>query len=697
MKKLIIILLVIVANNLFATDYYVSLSEGDDNNNGTSQDSPWKTLGKVMSISFNPGDIIHFKRGDTWTKKTLRIDEIGNADNPIIFTDYGTGELPTINVVDTFPKVSQDAYPWTDEGNNIWSIFIDADFISWYGMYWTQYSRLRRMKIDGVEVLGATPSRTSELGKDIPDKVRFHYDYKATVDKYKLSVYSTTNPNNLTIEFPFLYYGVEFRSYAKHVIFENFKVIGGDVCAVTVWGSNITIRNIDVGDMCNHAIDVLTPATNVIVDNCILNSNYSFDYSQAGIDDYASNKGPREGFYIRGADSIVFKNSKVYNFTHANINIGRYSTSDPSENCKIHDNYTTSDLAYGGRTVTESGTLYLEYYNNFIDGAGVQNQINGQYNHFHHNIIKGVRSTPLKRYHAGYAISLFPYTNDEDIKGNIFENNIFIDCESGAIDMHDYQNAKVTGNIFRNNILVDNGKQVDHLLYEGNRTSNINLAIKIWGYFSGGFITEPEDNNFQNNFIYYTNGNDARILYHLNDDDFNGITTPSLSITEFNAQNGVNNYNDTITDNFAGDPLFIDAANDDYHLNENSPAINAGITPLAITDRDGNAIPYPGTLPDVGIYEFQGVSTSVNNLSSNDFFIYPSPFRETIFVSTNTYKGIKQVAIYNLSGKLMFSEKYKINSAQNIEIKVPRLKTGSYIVKVLTYTNQSYSNILVAN
>jgi len=51
------------------------------------------------------------------------------------------------------------------------------------------------------------------------------------------------------------------------------------------------------------------------------------------------------------------------------------------------------------------------------------------------------------------------------------------------------------------------------------------------------------------------------------------------------------------------DPLFIDYANHDYHLQAGSPRIDAGTACIATVDPDGNAIPQR-TAPDIGPYEY---------------------------------------------------------------------------------------------
>jgi parallel beta-helix repeat protein len=76
------------------TTYYVSLSSGNDSNTGTSQTAPWRTAGKVNATTFQPGDQILFKSGDTWFSDPLIVPSSGTANAPLLFGAYGTGSKP---------------------------------------------------------------------------------------------------------------------------------------------------------------------------------------------------------------------------------------------------------------------------------------------------------------------------------------------------------------------------------------------------------------------------------------------------------------------------------------------------------------------------------------------------------------------------------------------------------------------------
>lgn len=67
-------------------DYFVDNNFGSDSNNGTSLQAPWKSLSKVNEQTFQPGNVVCFKRGSTWIKEELTIHESGTPDDPITFT-----------------------------------------------------------------------------------------------------------------------------------------------------------------------------------------------------------------------------------------------------------------------------------------------------------------------------------------------------------------------------------------------------------------------------------------------------------------------------------------------------------------------------------------------------------------------------------------------------------------------------------
>ncbi|MBN1293138.1 MAG: right-handed parallel beta-helix repeat-containing protein [Candidatus Latescibacteria bacterium] len=75
--------------------YYVDSNAGDDRNTGLSIESPWKTIRKLNSIHFSPGDTILLCAGALFSGR-LAVKGSGTADKPIVLSSYGEGPLPVI-------------------------------------------------------------------------------------------------------------------------------------------------------------------------------------------------------------------------------------------------------------------------------------------------------------------------------------------------------------------------------------------------------------------------------------------------------------------------------------------------------------------------------------------------------------------------------------------------------------------------
>ena len=76
--------------------YYVSSSLGNDQNNGLSVQSPFKSIEKLNSMNFNAGDSIYFKSGDYW-EGMFWLKGSGSLTEPIVVDVYGGNTKPIIN------------------------------------------------------------------------------------------------------------------------------------------------------------------------------------------------------------------------------------------------------------------------------------------------------------------------------------------------------------------------------------------------------------------------------------------------------------------------------------------------------------------------------------------------------------------------------------------------------------------------
>ena len=76
--------------------YYVS-NEGDDSNDGLSPSRPIKSLAKVNSLALNAGDVILFRRGDTWRREKADRTPMISTKAGVTYSAYGTGQKPVLN------------------------------------------------------------------------------------------------------------------------------------------------------------------------------------------------------------------------------------------------------------------------------------------------------------------------------------------------------------------------------------------------------------------------------------------------------------------------------------------------------------------------------------------------------------------------------------------------------------------------
>ncbi len=74
--------------------YYVSTG-GSDQNSGTSEEHPFRTVNKAQSV-MQPGDFVLLRRGDVFKNTYIDVKKSGAPQKYITFAAYGTGDKPVI-------------------------------------------------------------------------------------------------------------------------------------------------------------------------------------------------------------------------------------------------------------------------------------------------------------------------------------------------------------------------------------------------------------------------------------------------------------------------------------------------------------------------------------------------------------------------------------------------------------------------
>ncbi|MGA8733395.1 MAG: hypothetical protein WB558_05670 [Terriglobales bacterium] len=119
MLRQIVFVVMIVTGLASATTYYVDPA-GSNGNNGLSPQTPWRTLLKVGISTFQPGDVILFKRDAVWNE-WLTPPSSGVAGNVIKFDAYGNGRPPEFTGL-----YATTASQWTTSNGNVWQITLHA-------------------------------------------------------------------------------------------------------------------------------------------------------------------------------------------------------------------------------------------------------------------------------------------------------------------------------------------------------------------------------------------------------------------------------------------------------------------------------------------------------------------------------------------------------------------------------------------
>lgn len=224
-----------------------------------------------------------------------------------------------------------------------------------------------------------------------------------------------------------------------------------------------------------------------------------------------------------------------------------------------------------------------------------------------------------------------------------------------------------------NNLIYDNDAAFrcggincsgDSLIIMNNTIAN-NEAL-----LGGGLVIYSSDIQLINNNIWGNIASDGAQIYL-------EIADTNPNFYNCNIEGGVAAFGGEGAAGFSGDyencidsdPLFVDTSNEDFHLQDSSPCIGAGIEEIEINgswyyapefDIEGNPRPDPvGSMPDMGAYENPfgepqvGIENCILKIEDLELINYPNPFNPstTIQFKTANLHELPQIEIYNLKGQ----------------------------------------------
>jgi len=372
------LLIIFVSIPVYGATYYVDASNGNDSNNGTSQATAWKTISKVNSSSFSPGDYILFKKEEIW-REVLVVPSSGSSGNPITFGAYGSGDKPIISCRDSIPGWSA-AGNWVQD-DDVWSINLSND----------PY----RLFLSGTEYIEA------ETEGSVNSSERWWYDR----ENDNLKVYATLNPSTAYSNVE----GARVVAFStvfvtkSYVIFQNLDVRGGAAAIELEDLDHVIIDNCTVGLYSGfQGVRLIGNSSTVDyceIKNCVIESGYNnWDYSYLRPDGYHL----QDGIYIgHGANYNKVYGNIISNWGHACVGVENLDhPSETSNYNEIYENILTSpNTNYNRGFFTDAGSTtgmcaYNKIYWNLIQNTTVKNQIHGNNNEVYYNIIINVIDNP---------------------------------------------------------------------------------------------------------------------------------------------------------------------------------------------------------------------------------------------------------------------------------------------------------------
>ena len=566
MKKVltcVISLLLFATLQSYAAVYYVDASYGNDNNNGQSQGSAWKTIDKVNSHTFYPGDSILFKRGGDWNGDCLEIKWSGSSVNPLTVGAYGSGNKPIISGLKKTASSSWNYYS-TVGSLNVYRYSPSPSYTILTVLQGSTYLEYRVW--DGsvqATFSGASLGSWSRTGNTVYVVTTGNID----PDNYSMLVGASDSWPNYSCCWVY--------NDVKHVTIRDIEFRGANRQGVRVrnWGSvnctNVTLQNLTVRYCGGTGISVSNDTggnyyyvSNITVQNCEVSYNGYHGIGFIG--------------YVR--DSLV-----RYNKVHHN----GWSREDGVDEYGGHGitSYGGSPSLAPHNNVIEHNEVSYQYAErNTDEGAGIQCDNSTQsaivrYNYCHHNEGAGILVHLSDNCKVYYNLLQVNCTNEDEY--------------SGALSIYNAYNTDVFNNICYGNkkcgIFVsgpsDYGTDVKNNIVSENGTFEIRVLEN-----SGHNLT------CDYNCVYHSAGGNFMRWYYTNYNWYSWKTATGKDSHSINSN-----------------PRFVNAAYNDFSLQSTSPCIDVGTSVGLTRDYIGNPVP-SGVRVDIGAYEFVSAGSAGDDL-----------------------------------------------------------------------------------
>ena len=322
--------------------------------------------------------------------------------------------------------------------------------------------------------------------------------------------------------------------------------------------------------------------TNIIVDSCEFLNNLT------GFSESLSFDGNIDG--IIATNNRIHNNSNIGILFAGNYHVSSVAALDHARNGKASGNICNNNISNyatnGGIYVDGAQDILIEKNICYHNGWGIE--IGCEENGASSNII--VRNNLIyDNMEAGLAIGGYTTSTTGQVLNCTISNNSFVANNYSNSGNGEIYMTKASNCSFRNNVFYTNSQNI---------------------LFTREQISPQAGNNFDYNcwFTPPNSANNVRVNW--------GNTT----LTGFSAYKTASGYD---AHSLYTNPLLVNAsvASENFHLQSNSPCINAGDTAFVAasgeTDFDGNNRVYDGIV-DIGAYEHQNIFGASNYVFTGD-------------------------------------------------------------------------------
>jgi hypothetical protein len=554
----------------FAATYYVDATRPDDSGTGLSTAAAWKTLNKVNSKTFQPGDQILLKRGCIWREQLIPSSS-GTAASPIIIDAYGTGNNPVLLGATQIPAGAT----WTSLGGNLYQRTQPAQFdvaTAWRGT------------IDN-----SPPATSGRMRKHSPPSRDLDYDQSGST----IRVYCSTNPANYVWE---LGGGNPYLGNGVYVIGKSYLTIKNlDIKLYTWQGVSMDGNSLhNTIDSCNFFGNgdgaIGSKGRYTTIKNCASYFTGSTAYYFGFInDDGTGESGACDGLI----ENCIAKWSGYYDELWDRGAIGIQVNRITVRGCTLVGNGPHPDFASNvnaDRCISTWKANNIIVENNYIyDSARAA--IGFDYDPNTYNCI--VRYNVIIDWgRAGqpYAIIAPAYGNNSSHWSHRIYNNTMVNMQAARESIGIYLQVPSSsdyqfGTWVRNNIFY-------------SKSSSYDLAIQVGGD-RFGWTNDGTQTIIDNNQYYIPNKSDQTVI------SYNGRKYTLANWMTSSFPSGCPHADKNSKNS---DPQFVDLGNLNLKLSSSSPCIGAGADIGATQDILGNTI---FGAPDVGAYQYQVTTTSV--------------------------------------------------------------------------------------